>query len=376
MISAVTQLAISLIERESVTPNDGGCQQLIAERLQRLGFRVEHLAFGAVSNLYARRGTERPLLMFLGHTDVVPTGPRERWSLDPFTPEIRDGALYGRGSADMKGSIASALIALQQFIEANPNHPGSLAVMLTSDEEGPAKDGVRRVIDELESRAEKIDYCLVGEPSSKDRLGDMIRVGRRGSLHALITIRGVQGHTAYPEKALNPIHALAPALVEFCAMRWDAGNAFFGPSTMQISNFNAGTGATNVIPGELKFRANWRYGTASTTASIVERTEALFQRYALNAEYDWEIGGEPFLTLNGALVDAVKATLLEHLGITTDANTGGGTSDGRFVAPTGAQVVELGPCNGSIHKIDEHVSIAELDALVTIYQAIFQRLLK
>lgn len=373
--SDVIDLAIALIARASVTPRDEGCQDLIAQRLAGAGFHIEPLHFGEVSNLYARRGQKPPLLVFLGHTDVVPTGPLARWSLDPFKPEIRDGMLYGRGSADMKGSIAAALIAIERFVQAHPDHPGSLAVMLTSDEEGPAKDGVRRVIETLTTRNEQIDWCLVGEPSSKDQLGDMIRVGRRGSLHARVTIHGVQGHTAYPEKALNPIHAAAPALVEFCALKWDAGNAFFGASTMQISNMQAGTGASNVIPGALEFKANWRYGTASSTESIVTRTEELFARHGLKTEIEWEIGGEPFLTAGGALVDAVTATLKQRLGIDTDANTGGGTSDGRFVAPTGAQVVELGPCNGSIHKIDEHVAVAELEALVGIYQEIFERLL-
>jgi succinyl-diaminopimelate desuccinylase len=374
-MSEALELALELIGRESVTPRDGGCQQLLAERLAPLGFRAEHLRFGDVDNLYARRGNEGPLLVFLGHTDVVPTGPRAQWSLDPFKPEVRDGVLYGRGAADMKGSIASAVIALEQFVAAHPNHAGSIALLLTSDEEGPALHGVRKVIETLEARREKISWCVVGEPSSKATLGDQIRIGRRGSLHAHITIRGKQGHTAYPEKALNPIHAAAPALTEFCALRWDGGNAHFGPSTMQISNIAAGTGATNVIPGALEFRVNWRYGTASTTASIVERTEALFQRHGLDAVFAWEVGGEPFLTAQGALVEATQVVLKEQLGITPDANTGGGTSDGRFVAPTGAQVVELGPINASIHQIDEHVRVAELDALVGIYRALFERLL-
>lgn len=376
-MSAVVDLTCELIRRRSVTPDDEGCQALLAERLAAVGFDVQHLRYGEVDNLWATHGSGGPTLVFLGHTDVVPTGPVEQWASDPFEPTVRDGRLYGRGAADMKGSVAAMVVALEQYVTAHPQHRGRVGLLLTSDEEGPANlDGVRRVAEHFRQTGERIDWCVVGEPSSKERLGDLIRVGRRGSLSGTLVVRGVQGHVAYPEKALNPIHAFAPALAELAAERWDEGNADFPPTSFQVSNLNAGTGANNVIPGALTALINFRYSTASRAETLRERTEAILTRHGLDWQLDWSLSGEPFLTPPGgavreAVIDACKALC----GIAPEESTGGGTSDGRFIAPLGVEVVELGPVNATIHKVDECVSLADLEKLPELYAAVCQRLL-
>jgi succinyl-diaminopimelate desuccinylase len=375
-MSAVLDLTCELIRRRSVTPADAGCLPLIGERLARAGFRVEHLRYGEVDNLWATHGTDGPTLAFLGHTDVVPPGPESAWRSPPFEPTISDGLLYGRGAADMKGSVAAMVVALEQFVAAHPAHRGRVGLLLTSDEEGVAIDGVRKVAEHFRGHDERIDWCVVGEPSSKARLGDLIRVGRRGSLSATLTVRGVQGHVAYPEKALNPIHAFAPALAELAAERWDAGNGDFPPTSMQVSNLNAGTGANNVIPGELTALFNFRYSTASRAEDLRARSEAILRRHGLDFRLDWQLSGEPFLTpVGGALRETVLATCRELCGIEPEQSTGGGTSDGRFIAPLGAEVVELGPVNATIHQVDECVAVADLDKLPSLYRAVCERLL-
>ncbi|CAM0999441.1 succinyl-diaminopimelate desuccinylase [Rhodanobacter sp. Root179] len=376
-MSDVFELACELIRRRSVTPEDAGCLPLIGERLARAGFRVEHLRYGEVDNLWATHGDAGPTLAFLGHTDVVPSGPEASWQSPPFEPSVRNGRLYGRGAADMKGSVAAMVVALEQFVAAHPAHRGRVGLLLTSDEEGPTNlDGVRRVVEHFRERGERIDWCVVGEPSSKERLGDLIRVGRRGSLSGTLVVRGVQGHVAYPEKALNPIHAFAPALTELAAERWDEGNDNFPPTSFQFSNLNAGTGATNVIPGELTALINFRYCTASRAEHLRARTEAILQRHGLDFALDWNLSGEPFLTpTGGVLRETVVAVCRELCGIDPEQSTGGGTSDGRFVAPMGAEVVELGPVNATIHKVDECVDVADLDALPALYRAVCERLL-
>jgi len=380
-MSDVLALTIDLIRRRSVTPQDAGCLASIGERLQRAGFRVEHLRYGEVDNLWATHGAlnepgQGPLLVFLGHTDVVPSGPEEQWQSPPFEPTIRDGQLYGRGAADMKGSVAAMTIALEQFVVAQPDHRGRVGLLLTSDEEGVAIDGVRKVVQHFREIGEHIDWCLVGEPSAKQRLGDLIRVGRRGSLSGTLTVRGVQGHVAYPEKALNPIHALAPALAELTAETWDTGNADFPPTSFQVSNLNAGTGANNVIPGELRALFNFRYGTVSRAEDLRARTQALLAKHGLDFHIDWQPSGDPFLTPPGGVVrEAVVAVCRELCGIDPEQSTGGGTSDGRFIAPLGAEVVELGPINASIHKVDECIAVAELERLPELYRAICVRML-
>ncbi|MGN6329228.1 MAG: succinyl-diaminopimelate desuccinylase [Rhodanobacter sp.] len=375
-MSAVFDLTCDLIRRRSVTPDDAGCLPLIAERLQRVGFVVEHLRYGDVDNLWATHGDAGPTLAFLGHTDVVPSGPEASWQSPPFEPSIRDGRLYGRGAADMKGSVAAMVVALEQFVAAHPNHRGRLGLLLTSDEEGVAIDGVRKVADRFRETGEKIDWCVVGEPSAKEKLGDLIRVGRRGSLSATLAVRGVQGHVAYPEKALNPIHAFAPALAELAAERWDEGNADFPPTSMQVSNLNAGTGANNVIPGTLTALFNFRYSTASRADDLRARSEAILHRHGVDFHIDWHLSGEPFLTLPGGLLrETVVAVCRDLCGLDPEQSTGGGTSDGRFIAPLGAEVVELGPVNATIHKTDECVALDELEQLPALYQAICERLL-
>ncbi|HET8899193.1 MAG TPA: succinyl-diaminopimelate desuccinylase [Rhodanobacteraceae bacterium] len=376
-MSAVLDLACELIRRRSVTPDDAGCQALIAERLARAGFHAEHLRFGAVDNLWLTHGDGAPTLIFLGHTDVVPSGPESAWTTPPFAPLIRDGRLYGRGAADMKSGVAAMVVAMESYVARNPRHSGSLGLLLTSDEEGPTnEDGVRRVVEHFREIGQPIDYCVVGEPSSKQTLGDLIRVGRRGSLSASLTVRGVQGHVAYPDKALNPIHALAPALAELVAERWDAGNADFPPTTMQISNLHAGTGANNVIPGQLQATFNFRYGTASTAESLVARSEAILRRYGIDFSLDWNLSGEPFLSpAGGRLRETVVSICRGATGSAPEQSTGGGTSDGRFIAPLGAEVIELGPVNASIHKVDEHVALADLERLPALYLAIIERML-
>jgi succinyl-diaminopimelate desuccinylase len=375
-MSAVLDLTIDLVRRPSVTPDDQGCQKLLAERLARAGFKIEHLRYDGVDNLWATHGADGPVLVFLGHTDVVPTGPLEKWTSPPFEPTIRDGRLYGRGAADMKSSVAAMTLALEDFVRAHPQHRGTIALLVTSDEEGPTNlDGVRRVAEEFRRRDQRIDYCVVGEPSSAQTLGDVMRIGRRGSLSARLTVRGVQGHVAYPDKVRNPIHLAAPVLTELAAMRWDEGNAEFPPTSMQISNIHAGTGALNVVPGELEVKFNFRYCTESTAESLRERVEAILRRHGLDFEIAWDLSGESFLTREGPLRIAASAAIHEICGIKPEANTGGGTSDGRFIAPLGAEVVELGPINASIHKIDENVALDELEKLPGLYLNIAKRLL-
>jgi len=376
-MSAVFDLTAELIRCRSVTPDDAGCQVLLAERLARVGFRIEHLRYGEVDNLWATHGESGPLLMFLGHTDVVPTGPSVEWASDPFEPVVRDGFLYGRGAADMKGSVAAMAVALETFVAAYPNHPGRVGFLMTSDEEGPTNlDGVRRVAEHFRAIGERIDWCVVGEPSSKVRLGDLIRVGRRGSLSGTLTVRGVQGHVAYPEKAKNPIHAFAPALAELAAERWDEGNADFPPTSFQVSNLNAGTGATNVIPGSLIALINFRYSTASRAEDLRARVESVLHKHGLDYQLEWNLSGEPFLSpAGGRLRDTVVGVCRELCGVEPEQSTGGGTSDGRFIAPLGAEVVELGPVNATIHKVDECVAVADLERLPLLYRAICERLL-
>ena len=374
-MSETLELAKELIRRPSVTPDDCGCQQLLAERLEQAGFTNEHLRFGEVDNLWARRGTEAPLFVFAGHTDVVPTGPVEEWDSDPFIPEIRDGYLFGRGAADMKGSIAAMTVACEKFVAEHPDHKGSIAFLITSDEEGPSIDGTVKVIDHLVKRGDKIDWCLVGEPSSVNRTGDMIKNGRRGSLNGKLRIQGKQGHVAYPHLADNPIHRAAPALAELAAIEWDAGNEFFPPTTFQVSNISGGTGAENVIPGVLDIQFNLRFSTESSEDSLKAQVNEILTRHGLKYEIDWRLSGQPFLTPAGELVDASREAIKSITGIDTELSTSGGTSDGRFIAPTGAQVVELGPVNATIHQINECVKSEELDTLSIVYGYILTQLL-
>ena len=368
-------LAVELIRRPSVTPADGGCQDLLAQRLAASGFRVEHLPFGEVRNLWARRGTDRPLFCFAGHTDVVPPGPRDHWDSDPFTPVVRDGKLYGRGACDMKGEIAAMVTAAEAFVRDRPDHPGSVAFLITSDEEGPSVDGTVRVVETLEARGEKIDWCLVGEPSSQERLGDTLKNGRRGSLNGFLTVKGRQGHVAYPHRAVNPLHVLAPSLVELVDEEWDQGNAFFPPTTFQIANLNTGTGAENVIPGTLTAQFNFRFSTEVTAETLQRRVATILDRGGFDYDLTWRLSGDPFLTPAGALVEAASQAVMETLGYRPELSTGGGTSDGRFIAPTGAQVLELGAINASIHQVNEHVGVEELEQLSTIYRRILEKLL-
>lgn len=374
-MSRVLEYTCELIRRASVTPEDAGCQQWMAEKLQAMGFTCEHLRFGEVDNLWARRGDQAPLLVFAGHTDVVPTGDVNKWQSPPFEPEIRDGMLYGRGAADMKGSIAAMLVAIEEFVDSHPDYQGSIGLLITADEEGPAVDGTIKVVQHLQQRNEKIDYCIVGEPSSTNTVGDVIKNGRRGSLGARLVVKGVQGHVAYPHLADNPIHKLAPALAELTSEIWDNGNRYFPATSFQVSNINAGTGATNVIPGECETLINFRFSTEVTAAQLKARTEVMLTEHGLNYDIEWNLSGQPFLTDRGALINAVVAAIKDITGIDTELSTAGGTSDGRFIAPTGAQVVELGPINATIHKIDEHTPVAELDRLALIYQRTLQKLL-
>ncbi len=375
-MSGVLALTCDLIARPSVTPDDAGCQALIAQRLEAAGFTIEHLRFGEVDNLWATHGAgEGPVLVLLGHTDVVPPGPHEAWASDPFMPEIRDGVLYGRGAADMKGSVAAFVVALEQFVAAHPQHPGKVALLLTSDEEGDAIDGVRKVAEVFRARGERIDWCITGEPSSKETLGDLLRVGRRGSLSATLTVRGVQGHVAYPEKARNPIHLAAPALAALAARRWDDGYESFPPTSLQISNLNAGTGANNVIPGTLTALFNLRYNPHWKAAQLEAECEAILRAHGLDFEIRWHRSGEPFYTPEGPLRGAARAVLAEFSGAAPEESTGGGTSDARFIAPLGAQCIEIGPVNASIHQVDEHVRVAGLEALPVLYHRLMARLL-
>ena len=374
-MSETLELAKDLVGRASVTPEDAGCQELMRERLEAIGFRSEDLAFGDVSNFWARRGDHAPLLVFAGHTDVVPTGPLEQWHSDPFTPDIRDGMLYGRGAADMKGSLAAMITACEAFVAAHPDHKGSIGFLITSDEEGPAVDGTVKVVAHLVKKGECIDLCLVGEPSSSRRVGDVIKNGRRGSLNGKLLVHGEQGHVAYPQLATNPVHLAAPALAELISIEWDQGNAHFPPTSFQISNLEAGTGAENIIPGDLNVMFNLRFSTELTEQKIRERIHAILDKYQLNYTLEWRLSGEPFLTPVGELVDAAREAIREVIHIETSLSTSGGTSDGRFIAPTGAQVLELGPINATIHQVNECVAVTALDELSAIYRRILEKLL-
>jgi succinyl-diaminopimelate desuccinylase len=374
-VDPTLELACDLIRHPSVTPDDQGCQQLLADRLQPLGFQVEHLRFGDVDNLWARRGDTSPLFVFAGHTDVVPPGPREQWETDPFDPVLRNGMLYGRGAADMKSSIAAMVTACERFIAANPGHRGSIGFLITSDEEGPATDGTVRVVEQLQARSEPIDFCLVGEPTSHEELGDTVKNGRRGSLNGRLLIRGQQGHVAYPQLAENPVHRAAPALAELVAEEWDRGNEFFPATTFQISNINGGTGAENVIPGELDVMFNLRFSTESSAAALCSRVESILKRHRLDYDIKWKLSGEPFLTPAGELVDAAGEAIRQVTGKPPRLSTSGGTSDGRFIAPTGAQVLELGPVNATIHKVNECVHAGSIETLSMIYERILAILL-
>ena len=374
-MSQALDLAESLIARRSVTPADEGCQQLIGERLAALGFTVEHLRFGSVDNLWARRGSDQPLFCFAGHTDVVPTGPLEEWRSDPFVPTQREGLLYGRGAADMKTGLAAMVTATEEFIRSGTRHRGSIAFLITSDEEGPSVDGTKRVAETLAARGERIDWCLVGEPSSEATIGDTIKVGRRGSLSGRLTVHGVQGHVAYPQLAENPVHTLAPALAELTRHVWDQGTEHFQPTTFQVSNLNAGTGAPNVIPGELKARFNLRYSPVQTLEKLKSQVEEILRRHGVRHTIEWYVSGEPFYTPPGVLSGAVGEAVALVTGARPRLSTGGGTSDGRFIAPLGAQVVELGVVNASIHKVNECVRVADLDALERMYLNVLRKLL-
>ena len=375
MTNKTLELAKQLIARPSLTPDDAGCQELMIERLKPLGFEIHRLRFGSVDNFWARRGTAKPVIAFAGHTDVVPTGPKEKWTSDPFTPTIRDGFLYGRGAADMKGSLAAFITAIEDFVAQHPNHKGSIALLITSDEEGPSVDGTVKVVEWLEARGEKIDYCLVGEPSCVMCLGDTLKNGRRGSLNGKLTVHGKQGHIAYPHLVRNPIHLAAPALTDLARTEWDHGNEFFPPTSFQISNINAGTGADNVVPGHLDLKFNFRYSTAVTENELKTRVESALRQHMLDYEVQWSLSGKPFLTQPGELVEALRTAVKGELGVDTTLSTSGGTSDGRFSAPTGAQVVELGPLNATIHQIDECVRVEDLASLSRVYARTLTHLL-
>jgi len=373
--SATLELAKALIRRRSVTPEDAGCQQLIAERLRPLGFRVEPMRFGPVDNLWARRGDAKPLVCFAGHTDVVPPGPLEQWQSDPFEPSVRDGHLYGRGAADMKTSIAAFVTAVERFVRNHPSHPGSIALLITADEEGVAVDGTVRVVDALRERNEALDYCIVGEPTCSEQLGDTIKNGRRGSLSAELRVKGTQGHIAYPQLARNPVHLALPPLAELTHAIWDEGDEYFPPTTFQISNVQAGTGASNVIPGELRVLCNFRFSTASTVAGLKSAVHAVLDRHRLDYDLEWSLSGMPFLTPRGRLVQALSAAIQGELAITPQLSTSGGTSDGRFIAAVCSELVELGPVNASIHQLNERIALADVDRLSRVYERTLGELL-
>ena len=368
-------LLTELIRHPSVTPDDAGCQQILAQRLRRLGFECESMPFGEVSNLWARRGTDAPVLCFAGHTDVVPPGPEEEWTTDPFEPVARDGLLFGRGSADMKSGLAAMVVALEEFIAAHPNHKGSLAMLITSDEEGHACDGTLKVVETLQARDEHIDWCVLGEPSSQEKLGDVVRIGRRGSLSGMLTVRGVQGHVAYPQLADNPIARFAPVLAEMHTVEWDQGNEYFPATSFQVVDIRAGVGFPNVTPGNLSARFNFRYSTEWDHERLSAKVRSIFDSYELDYELNWHLSGEPFLTDPGKLTDAVSQAVREQTGSAPELSTGGGTSDGRFISPAGTDVVELGPVNASIHKVNEHVRIDDVVALTAMYRRIMELML-
>ncbi len=374
MDSPTLALTKQLIAKQSVTPMDEGCQVLMIEHLQKIGFEVESLRFGDVDNFWAIKGDAGPILCFAGHTDVVPSGPASSWSQPPFEPTVVDGQLYGRGAADMKGSLAAMLVAVERFVDEHPDHSGRIAFLITSDEEGVATNGTVKVVQWLQDQNITPDYCLVGEPSSTAKCGDVIKNGRRGSLGCTMTVKGLQGHVAYPHLGRNPIHLAAPALAELASESWDQGNEFFPATSFQISNINGGTGATNVIPGELEVMFNFRFSTEVTDGHLRQRTEAILDGHGLDYELTWNLSGQPFLTPEGELVEAAVASIKQVTGMDTELSTAGGTSDGRFIAPMGTQVVELGPINATIHQIDENTNVAELDVLTDIYQALLQRL--
>ena len=369
------QLTEQLIQLESVTPIDGGCQQLMTQMLTPLGFVCEAITSGEVTNLWAKRGTQQPLIVFAGHTDVVPTGPVEQWQSQPFAPTIREGKLYGRGAADMKASIAAMLIATQEFVTSHPHHNGSIGFLITSDEEGPATDGTVIVCNALKERGEKLDYCIVGEPTSAKQLGDMIKNGRRGSMSGKLVVHGVQGHIAYPQLANNPIHSAAPAITDLTLTEWDKGNQYYLPTSFQISNIHAGTGASNIIPGDLVIDFNFRFCTESSTASLQQRVQQILDKHGLKTTLNWTISGYPFLTPKGTLSDALAQAILSETSIETELSTTGGTSDGRFIAQICPQVIEFGPINASIHKIDEHINVADIEPLKNIYRKTLENLL-
>ena len=375
MMSKTLALTEQLIALDSVTPEDKGCQRTLISLLEPLGFHCETIQSGDVTNLWARRGTTQPLVVFAGHTDVVPTGPVAQWQSAPFTPTHRDGKLYGRGAADMKTSIAAFVVATEEFIAAHPDHQGSIGFLITSDEEGPATDGTVVVCEQLKARGEQLDYCIVGEPTSVDVLGDTIKNGRRGTMSGKLTIKGVQGHIAYPQLAKNPIHLFAPAMAELVAEVWDEGNEYYLPTSWQMSNIHSGTGASNVIPGDAVIDFNFRFCTASTAESLQQRVHAILDKHGLNYDLKWTIGGHPFLTPKGSLSDALADAIRAEMGVETELSTTGGTSDGRFIAKICPQVVEFGPPNASIHKIDEHVELRYIDPLKNIYRRTLENLL-
>lgn len=374
-MSETVKLTEELIRRESVTPEDAGCQQLMASRLESLGFNIESMFFVDTLNMWARKGTEKPVFCFAGHTDVVPTGDPALWDTPPFEPTIKDGYIYGRGAADMKGSLAAMIVATERFVKKHPNHKGSIAYLITSDEEGPFINGTTKVIDTLEARNEKIDYCLVGEPSSTDYCGDIVKNGRRGSLTGDLKVKGIQGHVAYPHLADNPVHSAAKSILDLTEIEWDQGNDFFPPTSFQISNINGGTGAGNVIPGELDVMFNFRYSTEVTAEFLVEEVEKTFNNNGLNYDIKWTYNGLPFITEPGEFITAINDAITDVNGKPPTLSTSGGTSDGRFIAPTGAKVVELGPCNATIHKINESVSIEDLEKLTDMYEKILENTL-
>jgi len=374
-MSETLELAKALISRRSLTPDDAGCQDILIERLQKLGFKIERMRFGNVDNFWARRGTTSPVLVFAGHTDVVPSGPPESWFSPPFEPTIRDGMLFGRGAADMKTSIAAFITAIEGFLDKHPDHNGSIALLITSDEEGVAVDGTVRVVEALQARGEKLDYCIVGEPTSNKKVGDMIKNGRRGSLSGTLIVKGIQGHIAYPHLVKNPIHLAAPAIAELAATTWDNGNEYFPPTSWQISNINGGTGATNVVPGTVEILFNFRFSTASTEHGLKNKVHAILDKHGFEYDLEWELSGKPYITGKGTLVEAISSAIEKSYGITPELSTSGGTSDGRFIADICPQVIEFGPLNATIHKLNECVGVADIEPLKETYQRTMENLL-